>query len=228
MSLRTIFAALAISFALNGPAHAVAVNPGDFAFLPGTTAAANPELAGTVANDNLIAFDKFITAFQTIGGNVQNRVVESDDLGTLIFAPRIRDTYNIATVSYQITGFQLDGYAGWSTDINFRTDGLGDKGPSHVVRSVDGDTLTFAYTDPLHIDGIAPGLQEESLFPSILTDATSFSETGSMIIFGFLNEDPTEAFSIVIDGLAVPVPLPAPFALLAGGLAMLALRRKSA
>ena len=226
-STRFMMIAGLAALALSTTTHAIPVAPGDFEFLPGTTTGAEPDLGGGVVNDNLIPFSVApFNVFQTIGGNVQNRVRSSTNLGTLIFSPRIRDTFNIATTSAQITGFQIDGYGGWTTDINYLTDGSGDDGPTSVVRSVNGDLLTFSYADPLHIDGLTPpGLQEESYFPTILTEATTYATTGTMIIFGHLNEDPTQTFSVVIDGLAVPVPLPAPLALVAIGCAVLAMRR---
>jgi hypothetical protein len=131
----------------------------------------------------------------------------------MVFRPRIRDTFNIAFVDgFEITSFRLDGYAGWDTDVGYRTDGLGDDGPSSVSRSVDGDLLTFRYDDTLFIDGLAPGVQEESLFPYIVTDAPNYEFTGTMTIFGREARNPTNTFETRITGLAVPSTIPVPAA----------------
>ena len=218
---------------LGAPAAlAVPLVPGGVIFPTGTTSAARPELGGVVQNDNLIPFTINSTngGLFTTGGNVQNRVALSTLNNTLIFAPRIRDTFNlIGPNAFFISAFQLDGYAGWMTDVDFRTDGLGDKGFTSVSRSATGDLMTFRYDDPLQIDSIAPGLQEESLFPSILTDATDFALTGTMTIFGFVEGDPGNLLSVTVDGIAVPVapiPLPAGGWLLLMGLAGLAIARR--
>lgn len=202
---------------------AVQVDPADFVFLNGTTSFDSPDLASTVQNDNLLSFSGIVPVASDFGGDVQNRVTLSDTLETLIFAPRIRDTYiNIASptvsASVTITGFQLDGYSGFDTDIDYRTDGSGDVGPGYVLRSFDGDTLSFFYADGLQIDGTT---QEESLFPSILTDATEFDYSGTMVLTGFYNGDTTDTFSIVVDGVAVPVasvPIPTSIMLLGSAL----------
>lgn len=224
--MKTMYAKLIVTiagFVLSAAGQAAVVAPGSVVNLLGDTAVTAPTTTGVVQNDDLLAFSIPITNFTNVGGNVQNRVVLSDDLGTMVFLPRIRDTFNIATEGFEISAFRLDGYAGWNTDIGFRSDGLGDTGPSNVSRSVDGDTLTFRYDDPMFISGIAPGPQEESLFPYIVTDAQAFELTGSMTIFGYDTANPDELLSVTITDLAVPtvVPLPAPFVLLGSGIVVL-------
>lgn len=204
--------AIAATVALSTTTQAAVLLPGGVIFPAGDTSATAPNTNGVVQNDNLIPFSFPITQFTSVGGDVQNRVVLSDNLNTMVFGPRIRDTFNIATPGFEIIGFDLDGYAGWDTDVGYRTDSLGDKGPSSVSRSADGDLLTFRYEDPLFISGIAPGPQEESLFPYIITDAPSYSLIGSMTIFGINTADPNNLLSITIDGLAVPSAVPIPSA----------------
>lgn len=202
-------------------AQAAVLLPGGVVLPGGDTSATAPDSNGVVQNDNQIPFTFPFTQFTNVGGNVQNRVVLSDNLGTMVFGPRIRDTFNIATLGFEIIGLQLDGYAGWSTDVGYRTDGLGDKGPTSISRSADGDLLTLRYDDPLFISGLAPGPQQESLFPFIITDAPSFRFTGSMTIFGIDTADPSNVLTTTIDGLAVPAEVPVPAAVWLFGTALI-------
>jgi hypothetical protein len=86
-------------------------------FPAGDTVLTAPNTAGVVQNDNLISFSFDVTPFTTAGEDLQNRVVKSNLLNTMVFSPRIRDTFNIATRGFEIIGFSLDEYAGWETDI---------------------------------------------------------------------------------------------------------------
>lgn len=156
---------------------AVVVAPGTVHPLSGTTSAANPNLAGVVQSDPLIPFE-IVDAAGTvvIRGKLQDRVVLSNNLGTLVFAPRLRELES-TDESAAIIAMRVTGHDGVSTDIDFRTDGLGDVGPSFVSRSSGGgDVLTFRFDSP----AISP--PEESLFTSILTDAEHFARTGSTTI----------------------------------------------
>ena len=221
------------------PVLSLSLAPGGVIFPSGTTFAADPEQGGVVQNDNLLNFRMDPTPgtpLTDVGGAVQNRVVESDVTNQLIFSPRIRNTFNIDGGRFGIVGFRLDGYAGWDTDVDFRLDGSGDKGFGSVSRSVSGDLLNFRYITPLFIDAIAPGLQEESLFPAIKTNATSFAATGTMQIFGQLfstqNSGPPvptgDLISVRIDGVMAPVPVPATGLLVLSAIGgLVALRRRT-
>ncbi len=218
---------LGLSF---GAAHAVPLAPGGVIFPTGTTSAADPDLGGPVEHDSLIHFAiEPFSPLMPVYGDVQNRVVRSAATGDLIFSPRIRDTVNIASPSpFFISGFTLDGYEGWMTDVDYRTDGLGDVGLSSASRSLSGDILTFRFDGGVQIDGLAGGVNEEGLFPSIKTDAKAFALTGSMRILGFFESDPDVVYSTTITGLAVPVspvPVPATGLLLLTALAATRLRR---
>lgn len=211
---------LALAAALSaGTTQAAILSPGGVAALAGTTSAARPELAATVQDDPLRPFAIDIGGGVGLTGNLQDRVGLSHDLSTLIFAPRIRDTLNTPGVPpLEILSISLTGYAGYSTDIEYRTDGLGDAGPDTVSRSVDGDTLNFRYTaSPL----LPP---DESLFISILTDATEFAPIGSALIVARTGPD-GNPFSTTIQGINVPVPEPST-ALLALGALAAAFRRR--
>ncbi len=230
---------------LSNPLLAATVLPGNTVSLFGTTEAADPDLAGTEINDNLISFrmdPNPATPFTDAGGQVQNRVTRSTNTGDLIFAPRIRDTFNTENGRFVISGFTLSGFSGFSTDVDYRDDGPGDSGFEFVRRSASGGELEFSFPLGLSINSTAGGVQQESLFPAIKTGARYFSLTGTMTIDGFLRRfDVTGAplpvadadrVSVTLSGLAVPVsvapvPLPASVFLMLGGLAGLgALRRK--
>lgn len=220
--LRSSLLAIAATVAFSTTTQAVVLLPGGVVLPAGDTSVTAPNTNGVVQNDNLISFSFPFPPFFVVGGNVQNRVVLSNNLNTMVFGPRIRDTFNIATTAgFEITAFRLDGYAGWDTDVGYRTDGLGDDGPTSVSRSADGDVLTFRYGNPLFIAGLAPGLQEESLFPFIITDAPNYSLTGSMTIFGVDVGNPGDLRSVTIDGLAVPSAVPIPAAIWLFGTALM-------
>ena len=79
---------VAAVFALSGlSAHAVLLNPGDFAVpLPGTSVALEPQLAGSVLIDELIPFSFSAgVGLGNITGQVQQRIVQSSMDGTLDF-----------------------------------------------------------------------------------------------------------------------------------------------
>ncbi|KPP89428.1 MAG: PEPC-term domain secreted protein [Rhodobacteraceae bacterium HLUCCA08] len=243
MKRLAVIAAFAVH-ALATSVLAAPLAPGGVVNPVGTTAA-DPVHGGVqfVINDSLLGFaiDPMpVTPFTNVGGNLQNRVSERPS-GFLTFAPRIRDTYNIHGGVFAIVGMQLTGFAGFSTDLDYRTDGPGDKGPTSASRSADGDTITLRYSDPLRVDSLLPGVQEDSLFPSIATDAEAFALTGTATIFGFvLDEDdfdpnlgvnqPGTLHSVTIDGVAAPivapVPLPASALLLLAGLGGLIVARR--
>lgn len=222
MSRSTSFRAFStlVTALLAGVAQAAPLPPGGLIGLSGTTVAAEPALAGTVQDDTLRPFAIGFGGGIGLTGVVQDRVVLSNDLGTLIFAPRIRDTLGTAgVVPLEILSISLTGYAGYTTDVEYRTDGLGDAGPDTVSRSADGDTLNFRYTgSPL----LPP---DESLFPSILTDATQFAPVGTALIVA--RTSPTSGpFSVTLQGINVPVPEPTSAGLLLGGLFAGVVRRR--
>ncbi len=202
---------------LASASNAAPLAPGGLIGLTGTTFAANPALGGTVQDDPLVPF---AIGGGALTGNLQDRVVLSDDLGTMIFAPRIRETSLAAGgPPLEILSISVTGYAGYTTDVDFRTDGLGDTGPDTVSRSVDGDRLNFRYSAaPL----VAP---DESRFISILTDVPAFAPIGTATIVA--RTSPTsQPFSVTLTGINAPVPEPTSAGLLLGGLAVLSGSRR--
>src|SRR5260370_19130174 len=129
-----LFCALA-TLVLSGTPSASRAAPlplGGIVPLSGATAAARPELAGLVLEDQLIPF----TITDSVGnviyqGTIQNRVVLSNTLGTLAFYFAIRHTdptLGGSIISVSRTGFR-DGTKLFATDEDFRSDGLESIGP---------------------------------------------------------------------------------------------------
>ena len=192
--------------------------PGAFINLNGTTVAAEPDLAGTVIHDNLIDFQvNDISGNPLFTGTYQDRVVRSDNTGNLIFAGRIRDLTSPLEHLVAVADWSVDGFAGYQTDVEYRTDGLGDLGPDTATRTADGNFVTFDFTPVL-----AP--PEESLFSSINTDARFFALTGTVNL-GIEDFTREGAYVVGLEGIAAPaaaVPLPATIWLFGSGLIGLA------
>ena len=81
-----VFGAMMVASAQS--AHAVALSPGATELLPGTTVAAEPQLAGVVQVDDVVPFS-FSAYGGTVSGTVQVRVVESSVDNTLDFYWRV-------------------------------------------------------------------------------------------------------------------------------------------
>lgn len=213
---------------------AIPLLPGDSALLNGTTALINPGLNGTVINDDIAGYLSIHpeSPHFVFGHQYQNRVVRSDETGTVVIAPRLRDPFNVTGDKALIDSFSIDGYAGWEVEVNYRTDGEGDRGPTSVNRSDDGDVLTFNFGFPLIIGNLLGMAQEESFFINILTDATEFTTTGTASMFGRHLDYPGDIFEASIGGIAVPsaaVSVPEPstlFLLLAGFSGLVVTRAK--
>ncbi len=192
---------------------AVSILPGGSSLLNGTTAAANPDLGGVVIRDQLIAFEISNGLGDIIlTGDVQDRVVRSTNTGELIFAPRLRNL-NAPGADAWINRFSMVGFDGFTTDIDFRTDGLGDVGPDSANRSVDGNFLNYRYSPSL----ILP--PDEGLFLSVVTDAQNFDLSGIFIVYA-QNDFGAGDYGVRIQNVSAPsaVPLPAAVWLFGSGL----------
>ena len=80
-------AAIALSLCLASPSQAATLNPGGLIFPTGTTSAADPDLAGSIVQDDLEQFGAIVPSglFYYALGNVQDRVVRSATTGDLVF-----------------------------------------------------------------------------------------------------------------------------------------------
>src|SRR2546423_9711616 len=125
----------------------VALPAGATVPLPGTTAAAEPALAGLVVRDALIPF----AVSDGIGhiifqGHLQDRVVRENGTGTLDFYQTIRADagFAIPAVLQYVT---RSSFGGWGVAADWRIDGLGDPAvkPERASRSFDSKSVRFEF-----------------------------------------------------------------------------------
>lgn len=190
--------------------------PGAGTALFGTTSAADTELAGSTSSevDVLIPFQIFADLPRggalLYEGVLQNRIITSNETGEFHFSYRIRDTNG--GLNGIIASVETFGFADWQTRVEYRTDSLGDVGPSRAERSADGDALHYLFGNPF----FAP---EESLFFFAATEAMNYTMAKTTIYL-------TTGESVTLDTFAPDVPAPSAVALLGlGGLAATRRRR---
>jgi hypothetical protein len=160
-------------------AQAVFLTPGSSAALPGTTSAADPDLAGVVLVDDLVPFS-FAANGGNISGKVQVRVVRSALDSTLDFYWRV---FNNVESSGVIGSFRIGDFATGIYDANWRIDGLGDVAPSSATRFAGafdsfvnfnfGDRLTPGHSSKfLLLDTTATAYARNAIY-----DLTNFGQT---------------------------------------------------
>ena len=183
MSRRTHFivsmiVALFITPLFTAPLRAVPLTPGNFVNLSGTTSAARPELAGTVLVDTIRPFSVDLGGGNFTTGSIQDTVLREDGTGTLDFSYRI---INDVSSSGSIDFVTRTAYTGSSTDVDWRSDGVGTIAPDQASRNAAGDQVLF---DFFANNLLFPG--EGSRFFFIKTDAIDFDEggTGELAVTG--------------------------------------------
>src|SRR6056297_2563484 len=121
---------------------------GDYA-INGTTAAARPELAGVVLEDMISSYSFTATAGQQLEGDIQNRVVRSED-GTADFYWRIMPSGG----NDDIEAFRVIGFEGFSLDADWRIDGLGSASPdtARYFGAGSGSVNFLFENDPVGVD----------------------------------------------------------------------------
>lgn len=183
------------------------LNAGDTIAIGGTTTLTSPELVGSVINDNVIQdiISPSGNNLFGVGIEVQNRVVRSHIDDSLIFMPRIIPFLNNTFGNFLIDSVVMSGFSSFMLDVNYLTDGLGDRGPNIGSRSLDGNQLSFDFLFPLVVSNRFQNPQESSYFLSINANTTAYANTGSMQIFGRHLDYAGETFVLNYSGIAVPV-----------------------
>jgi hypothetical protein len=150
--------------------------PGGAVGLPGSTAAAHPELAGLVVHDQLIPFQiKDANGRLLCQGRLQDRVVRSNRGNFLHFYYRIRDMAASVPLPGAISRVETISFAGaGALHVDFRPDGLGVVAPRIARRSAaPGPLVEFDFRDPpLRCGG------PDSRFFFIETGAKAFNPAG--------------------------------------------------
>lgn len=185
--------------------------------LPGTTSAAEPQLAGTIIADLTQAFS-FSAYGGTVSGAVQSRVVRSDVDGTLDFYWRV---FNDANSAGDLSSFRLGAFMAPQYEANWRIDGLGEVSPVSA-RLFGGVYAGQGYVNfnfqRFDDTGARYGLRagESSNFFFLDTTAVNFARTA---IYDLANLGHTEISSLYETFAPSQVPTPGTLALIALGLA---------
>lgn len=209
MNIRlTTFGSVCLTLALGLPAmsaHAVMLTPGVDTLLPGTTVAAEPQLAGTVLVDELIPFS-FSAGIGggDIFGTVQQRIVRSSVDGTLDFYWRVMNDRQSASA---IGGWRLWDFVSPEYNANWRIDGEGTKAPDSAHQFAGGMesyvNYNFNLFSSVQGDGLLPG--QSSMFFFLDTTATNYAKTAHFDLTNMVQNPISSAFDAYSPS-AVPVP----------------------
>jgi len=162
--MRGMFLLAGLSIAAPVLAVPTSVTPFEIA-LPGTSAAAEPGLAGTVVNDTLVPFS-VVSATMPASGTVQVRTVRGAD-GKLSFYWKIN---NAAASKAQVSALYISGFPKAVYDANWRKDGLGSVAPTKVQGGFAFDFKSWLYGFTFG-NAIKPG--ESSRFFFLRSDAVT-------------------------------------------------------
>ncbi|MBI3801475.1 MAG: hypothetical protein HY268_31450 [Deltaproteobacteria bacterium] len=126
-------------------------------------------MAGTILQDRNEPFVIDFGSGHRVAGTVQVRVMREEIDGTLDFYYHFTVTENTALGQCCNRLVVGTGFTGVLTEVEVRTDSLGNTSPLQASRSADGSEISFDFSP-----GLLPA--DESLFFFVRTDAISFKE----------------------------------------------------
>lgn len=156
------------------------LNTANNVIVAGTTAAARPELAGTVIEDRLVPFR---STSPSVTGTLQERIVRSSVDRTLAFYYRITELSG-GEIGYGIS-LRFWPQLG-AIDVDYRVDGLGVIGPQKV--SCGPEPIQFVFNSP-RPQPITPSALSRFMFVKIfpptepgVTAVTGYDTGGQILI----------------------------------------------
>jgi hypothetical protein len=140
--------------------------------VPPLTATGDPNLVGVVQYDQLVPFTlQDANGNLECTGNLEERVVTSNNTGDLDFYYRVRDTSGTGSVA----SLSTSSFAGKPVAVGYRTDDLGTVSPTSAARSSTPDgVISFDFSS----HPISCAAQEESQFMLIGTSVNNYEPGG--------------------------------------------------
>jgi len=184
MTVRLLAGACALAFLTLQPVHAASTliaGPGSYG-AAATTVAEEPDLAGMVLEDRVQPFTITGGFGGSATGSIQERVVRSNDTGTLIFAWRVNfDTIAGFDPGAYIEWLNLDPIAtGNPLAVGRRSDGVGSPTSTNYDLAAMGQSRFDFNLIDLDAGNVGFGTQ----FHYLKTDATNYALTGQLSLTG--------------------------------------------
>jgi len=216
MRIRTVTATLALTAtALIQPRAGAAIITVGQSYTPtGTTAAARPELNGTVLADTTVPIDDNFGSAFNFAGSLESKVVRSSATGHLIFEYQLtQSTPQPGAPGDVASALLVTNFYGYTTDVDYRTDEGGTVAPSNITR-IQENNPTFQ-TLRWDFGPLANGQTTDKLI--VLTNANDYQ---SLYGGGILMSNGTSTVDLSIHPVYQPIDsVPEPTA--AGSVALL-------
>lgn len=196
-----------------GYGRAVSLVPWEEAYLPGTTLASSPHLAGQVVVEESMPFS-FAAYGGEVMGDVLMRVVRSSMDNTLDFYWQLS---NNASSAGSLGAFRLAMFIAPAYNADYLDDSTGDIGPDKAFLL---DDYFVGFVDFYFSQGLMPGMASKMFF----LDTTAYSCAKSAL-FDLTSEDFSEVSGLYETYAPSPIPVPAGVFLLAPALGCLGMMR---